>query len=105
MTMRDELRRRERLVRHLWWFGGALFVISLLVSAMRDLGLFPPLLIAGVFVGLFCYTARFRCPRCGWRIGLQSRVSGHPQSIQHIAQECSSCGLPFDTELDVTRKA
>ena len=102
--MRDELRRRERLGRSVWWLGSALFAISLIASAIKSLGFFPPLLIGAFFIACFFYLSRFRCPRCGWRVGLQSRVAGHPQSIQHIAQGCSRCGLSFDTQLDETTK-
>lgn len=58
---------------------------------------------AGPLVALLMvllYAAHFRCPRCRARVGLHSRAAGHPLSIQRVAQECSRCGLSFETPLN-----
>ena len=105
MTFGSELQRRLRLTRHVWWIGSALFVVILLVSQLVDLGVLPYVLIVGCWLGLFLYLASFRCTRCGWRVALQSRFVGHPQSMQHVATGCARCGLSFDAPLDGATKA
>src|SRR5688572_12214004 len=102
MTLREELQRRHRITRIIWWSGSVTFVVLLLL--FRGRGILPPLFILAVWCALLLYYAHFRCPRCGARIVLQSRISGQPLSIQRIAQECSRCGLSFDTPLNEPQK-
>jgi hypothetical protein len=103
MSVADQIRRHKRIRRTIWQVAFALWVVGLLITRGRSI--VTVLFLGVVWIGLLLYTASCRCPRCGSRITLQPRLSGHPQAIPRVAQECLSCGLPFTANAGESPKA
>lgn len=103
MTVADQIRRHQRIRRTIWQLTLGLWAAGMLLTRGRII--VSVLFLGVVWICLLLFTASCRCPRCGSRITLQPRLSGNLQSIQRAAQECLTCGLPFNANASDSPKA
>jgi len=100
-TMRDYLKRKDRLAVTLIVIGLALVVLRMgatLVFGAQELHSHLALFTWGRFLGLAfilggaAMQSRLKCPKCNQRLGRRKRFASVPESCPH-------CGVSFDEPL------